>query len=140
MTKLKKEKLVKDMVAIVFEKNTDGYMTIQDIAAITFEGSYTAYTCKALDEQVRRAISGARGIIAENGKNEILIGKKNAKLKGNKVDRWKIASEEDIKDLTSYAKERTNRVNGFIDAHKKMTDNIDEAKLLPEKEGLQLNS
>ena len=81
MTKLKKEKQVKEMVAKVLEANTDGYMTVQDIATIAFEGSYTAYTCKHLDEIARRSIPGARNLIADNGKNEILIGKKNTKLK-----------------------------------------------------------
>jgi len=134
--KFKKAELVKDLVTVVLTDNTNGYMTVGDIAEIAFGQAYNAYTYKGLDEKVRRSIDGARNIIAANG--DVLLGLKNQKLKGNAVDRWKIATVEDQDDFMVVVKERTNRVKGYVKARDTMLENASEKNLLPDVELKQL--
>jgi len=136
MNKLKKDRLVKDMIVDVLAQNTDGYMTVADIAEIAFAGSYSAYTYKHLNDLVKRSIYGAIAKLHEQGL--VVIGKKNEKLKSNPIDKWKVAGVEDTADVEKVLNEKTNRTQGYMKATNVFMENATENKLLSDAEQLKL--
>lgn len=111
-------------------------MTIQDIAEQAFGAEYGIYSHKALDERVRRSISRACGEITMSGL--VVSTLQNLKLKGNPVDRWKVAvSEQDAKDVLDTIERKRVRANGFVDATQRQIDNATEKGLLQKTEAVK---
>ena len=133
---MNKKRLVKDLVADVLANNKEGYMNVADIAAEAFGDAYISYTYKALNDKVRRSIYGAISILSEQG--IVVIGKKNNKLKGNIIDRWKVVGEEDVEELKQVIREKSTRVNGFTSSRNRLIDNAKGKELLPDAEQLKL--
>jgi len=133
---MNKKRLVKDLVADVLANNKEGYMNVTDIAAEAFGDAYISYTYKALNDKVRRSIYGAISILSEQG--IVVIGKKNNKLKGNIIDRWKVVGEEDVEELKQVIREKSTRVNGFTSSRNRLIDNAKGKELLPDAEQLRL--
>lgn len=129
---MSEKRLVKDLIIDVLENNNNGYMTVADIAEVAFGEAYNVYTNKYLEERTRRSVDRALGELA--GKGYITISLKNEKLKGNPIDRWKIATEEDQPDVARTLKRKANRANGFVNATQQLRDNAIEKGLLTDDE------
>jgi hypothetical protein len=136
MSNLKKDRLVKDMIVEVLANNTNGYMTVADIAEIAFAGSYSAYTYKHLNDLVKRSIYSAIAKLHKQGL--VVIGKKNEKIKSNPIDRWKVAGSEDKSDVEKVLNEKTNRTQGYMKAANVFIENATENKILDEVEQFKL--
>tara|TARA_R100001530_G_scaffold122669_1_gene90380 strand:+ start:301 stop:714 length:414 start_codon:yes stop_codon:yes gene_type:complete len=136
MSRFEKKELVKDLIIKALKSDTEGYMTVSDIAEYAFGDAYNVYTHKHLEDRVKRSIDRALGQLA--GEGHITISLKNNKIKGNPIDRWKIASELDQADVANTLRRKVKRSNGFTDATQQLKDNAIGKGLLPDAELLKL--
>ena len=132
------EKNTKELIADVLLNNTNGYLTAQDIAELTFGPQYGWHSRKTLDDKVKRNIYGAMAQLT--AQNYVVIGKKNMAIKNNPIDRWKIAGPDDKDDVIIILGERERRANGAKNSIVKQIDNARKKELYPKEEQKYLES
>ena len=131
-----KKELVRDLIIRVLKENENGYMNVADIAEKAFGEAYNVYTNKYLEDRIKRSIDRALGKLA--GEGYIPISLKNDKEKSKPIDRWKIATDLDEKEVKETLQRKVTRADGFSKATTQLKENAIEKGLLPNVEQLKL--
>ena len=123
---------IKELIYDSLINNENGYLTVQELASQVFGAQYGKYTKKGLEDKIRRNIYGSIAMASENGL--LVIGKRNNELKGNIIDKWKIAGETDTEDVRKVLADKDERTGGYIKSRNKFIGTAQENKLLPDSD------